>query len=162
YGGNRQEAALAAFQAGYAAATIEHNRNRAMRQMMVALRRDPTLDRALYDMGILCAAVERWDDAIKFQQESKLRAAPGSEVATLADAELQRLQVIVKIVASGQMKRREYDSRLLAAAAEKDPIRGLTAVGTLAGLDANRWESHALKAIFQAETADYTGVLQAL
>src|ERR1035441_7001772 len=61
-----REAALAAFQAGYKSATAKEPRlERAMDLFLLSLRRDPTLAKALFNLGILCAhaQVERWSDA---------------------------------------------------------------------------------------------------
>ena len=65
-----REAALAAFQAGYRSATATEKRSeRAMGLFLLSLRRDPTLAKALFNLGILCAQDSRWEDAIGFQGE---------------------------------------------------------------------------------------------
>jgi len=162
YANNRREAALAAFQAGFKAATLEHNRDRATRLMLVALRRDPSLDVALYDIGILCAQYARWEDAINFQKEARQRALPGSEVAKLAGAELERVEAVALLETSLEgAKRREYDRQFWAASVNADPIKALIAVTTLTQRDAARWEGFALAGILQAETGAYSESLKA-
>ncbi len=161
YANNRREAALAAFQAGFKAAMIEHKRDRATRLMLVALRRDPSLELALYDMGILCAQYARWEDAINFQKEARQRALPGSEVARLAAAELERVEAVALLETTREgARRREYDKSFRAAAVNEDSIKALIAATALTQRDAARWEGFALAGILQAESGDYAASLK--
>lgn len=163
YGNNRQEAALAAFQAGYKAATTEHNRDRATRFMLIALRRDPTLDRALYDIAILCEGYGRWHDALKFMEEAQQRTEPDSDVAKLARGEIERIKLIARLEDTPEgAKRRAYDIQLLSATTTKDQIRALDASQALTKRDAGRWEGFALAGVLHAEMGAYPESLKDL
>lgn len=153
YGGP-QEAALAAFHQAYEAAAIR-NRDRAIRLMLLALKRNPRLDKALYDLGILCAQAGRWDDALKLQREVLARA-PGSGTAKLASQELGRLAVVAALERTGEgSKQRDYDKQLLRALSNKDEIKLLEAANGLIKADGTRWEGFALAGIEYAATKDY-------
>jgi len=153
YGGP-QEAALAAFHQAYEAAG-NRNRDRAIRLMLLALKRNPRLDKALYDLGILCAQGGRWDDALKLQHEV-LNRAPGSGTAKLASQELERLAVVAALERTGEgFKQRDYDKQLLRALSNKDEIKLLEAANGLIKTDGTRWEGFALAGIENAATKDY-------
>ena len=156
YAGPR-EAALAAFQAGYKSATATEKRlERAMGLFLLSLRRDPTLAKALFNLGILCAESSRWGDAISFQNEFQMQ--PGLEPALLkaSASEVERLKTIMRLEGSPEgQQRRRFDVVLWPVLGMTDPIKALNEVGRLARLDKNRWEAPALAGIFQAETKAY-------
>jgi hypothetical protein len=158
---NRQEAALVAFHVAFDEAK-NGNRDRAIRLMLLAVKRNPDLDKALYDLGVLCAQGQRWPDAVKFQKEAQAHA-PGSETADLATRELERLEAIVARESGPQgAKRREYDRRLLSALAIKDDIKLLEEANALIKADATRWEGFALAGMQYAATRDYPRAYETL
>lgn len=151
---SRQEAALVAFHVAFDEAK-NGNRDRAIRLMLLAVKRNPDLDKALYDLGVLCAQGQRWPDAVKFQKEAQVHT-PGSETADLATRELERLEAIVARESGPQgAKRREYDRRLLSALAIKDDIKLLEEANALIKADTMRWEGFALAGMQYAATRDY-------
>src|SRR5450759_5076754 len=87
-----REAALAAFQAGYKSATAAEKRlERAMGLFLLSLRRDPTLAKALFNLGILCAQSSRWSDAISFQSEFQMQSAGEPTWLKSSASEVERL-----------------------------------------------------------------------
>jgi tetratricopeptide (TPR) repeat protein len=161
---SHREAALAAFQAGYKSATATEKRlERAMGLFLLSLRRDPTLAKSLFDLGILCAESSRWSDAVSFQSEFQMQ--PGLEPAWLKSSasEVERLKTIMRLESTpdGQQRRR-FDVALWPVLGMTDPIKALNEVSRLARLDKNRWEAPALAGIFQAETKAYAESAKAL
>ena len=153
-----REAALAAFQAGYKSATATEKRlERAMGLFLLSLRRDPTLAKALFNLGILCAQNSRWSDAISFQSEFQVQT--GVEPAWLKSSasEAERLKTIMRLegTAEGQLRRR-FDMELWPVLEMTDSIKALNEVGRLARLDKNRWEAPALAGILHAENKAYS------
>jgi len=130
--------------------------------MLVALRRDPSLDGALYDIGILCVQYGRWDDAIKFQQERSSRPRRLGSGQTgrhgtgaIAGGGPARSH-------SGRDQARGYDNQFLAAFNNRDPIKALIAANALAQRDATRWEGFALAGILHADSRAYRKSLKSL
>ena len=156
YGNDHHEAAAAAFHAALMAER-QHNRPRALRLMLLSLQRDPTIDKAFYDMGILCAQDDRWDDAAGFQREALKQAPPDSEVAKAAASELVRLEAIAPLVATVEgRKLRDYDIRLVRIAANKDPVKvAQDGRADLTGKDPDRWEGWALVGLMDAEAGEF-------
>jgi len=160
---NRHEAAVAAFQAGYKAFSVEHNRDRATRLFLVALHRDPDYAKALYNVGVLCAGYERWQDALSFYNEARQKG-PDPQLAKSIDAEIERVQAITQMEgAADGKKRRQFDSRLLEILSKtKDPIAGANSVNELARLDPSRWEAPALAGIYHADAGEFPDSIKSL
>jgi hypothetical protein len=154
---SRSEAAAAAFQSAYRAATVERNRWRAIRLFLVSLRRQPHNPAALFNTGILCAMEGRWEDAQAFLKESARLAEPDSESARAAAAELPRAEAVGQLQGTPEgRRRREYDQALMAAVGKsKDPFVGLAAAAQLAAADKTRWEAAALAGILRAQTGQF-------
>ncbi|MGA3099582.1 MAG: PEGA domain-containing protein [Bryobacteraceae bacterium] len=155
---SRNEAAAAAFQAAYRAATVERNRFRAIRLFLVALRRDPQNPPALFNMAVLCEQEDRWGDALSFLGEARKLAAPGSETALAVAAETPRAEAIEQLQRTREGRtRRQYDAALMAALPRsKDPFAGLAAVAQLVKIDQTRWEAPALAGTLHAQTGQFT------
>jgi tetratricopeptide (TPR) repeat protein len=154
------EAALAALQAGYIAATTEHNSSRALRLFLVAIepRRDPHFPAALFDIGVLCSQIDRLPDAVSFLEEAQRNAAPDSEVAAAAAAELNRLKAIQRLESTPEGKKRlAYDARLLETVKRQknDPYAILGEMKELSAIDDLRWETYALAGISHATTGAF-------
>jgi len=149
---NRREAALAAFQAGYKASVVERKRERAIRLLLVALRRDPQLAPALFDMAVLCAQENRWRDSMSFLREAQKQATADSEIARLAATELARVEAIERLESTPEgKKQRQFDIEFMAALKrEKDTFAALDELKQLAKRDSTRWEAPALAGVIQA------------
>jgi tetratricopeptide (TPR) repeat protein len=160
---NRREAALAALQAGYRAATAERNRGRAIRFLLVSLHRDPFVAKALYDMGVLCAQEERWRDALDFYRTA-LKANPDPVLAQLSTAEIERVQAIERMESTPEgRKRRAFDSLLLQVVKKNDnPFSALTDLRDLVARDNSRWETQAFAGVMHAKTGDFPAVVKDL
>lgn len=154
------EAALAALQAGYIAATTEHNSSRALRLLLVALepRRDPHFPAALFDIGVLCSQIDRLPDAVSFLEEAQRNATPDSEIAAAAAAELNRVKAIQRLESTPEGKKRlAYDARLLDTVKKQknDPYAILGEMKSLTAIDDQRWEIYALAGISHAATGAF-------
>jgi tetratricopeptide (TPR) repeat protein len=161
---SHREAALAAFQAGYKSATATEKRlERAMGLFLLSLRRDPTLAKALFNLGILCAQSSRWSDAISFQNEFQMQSAVELAWLKSSASEVERLKTIMRLegTADGQLRRR-FDMELWPVLEMTDSIKALNEVNRLARLDKNRWETPALAGIFHAENKAYAESAKAL
>lgn len=152
---NRREAALAAFQEGYKAAVVQHNRPRAIRLLLVALRRDPEFAPALFDLAVLCSQENRWRDAIAFLQEAQKQATADSSIRPLVEAELNRVEAIESMESTpAGKKQREFDIEFVAAMNKsKDPI----ALNQALRIDGTRWEAPALAGILYADLGGVSG-----
>ena len=153
-----RQAALAAFQAGYKSATATEKRlERAMGLFLLSLRRDPTLAKALFNLGILCAQSSRWSDAISFQSEFQMQTGvePAWLKSSASEAELLKTIMRLEGTAEGQLRRR-FDMELWPVLEMTDSIKALNEVGRLARLDKNRWEAPALAGILHAENKAYS------
>jgi tetratricopeptide (TPR) repeat protein len=161
---NRAEAAAAAFQAAYRAATVERNRGRGIRLFLVGLHRDPLDAAALFDMALLCEQEGRWQDALSFLGEARKRAEPDSELARAVAAETPRAELIERLQRTPEGKtRRQYDRALIALLQRsKDPFAGLAAVAELAKIDKTRWEAPALAGMLHAQTGQYAASIHDL
>jgi len=151
---NRREAAAAAFQAGYAAETVDRKRSRAMAFFLIALKRDPGYGKALFNMGVLCTQDERWQDAARFYEAAQ-RADLAPNVAKIAAEEAARLRVIAQLESTPEGKRRRaFDIQLVAAVYRakntRDPVPALENAKLLIKTDGTRWEPLALAGILQA------------
>lgn len=160
---NRREAAVAAFQEAYKAATQQKNRARAMGLLLISLKRDPNFGKALYNMAALCEQEQSWNDALAFYKQTEQADADASLI-TLAAEQIVRVQEIARLESTpaGQRQRR-YDIQLLAAVAKmKDPVVGLEETAKLARIDPARWEGPALTGILQAGLGHYPDSFSAL
>ena len=155
---SRSEAAAAAFQAGYRAATIERNRWRAIRLFLVALRRDPRNAAALFDVAVLCAQEDRWTDALSFLGEARKLAPASSELARAVAEETARAEAIEQLQRTPEgRRRRQFDAALMTALPRsKDPIAGLAAAAQLVKVDQTRWEAPALAGMLRTQTGQFT------
>ncbi len=160
-----QDAALVAFHKAFEAAGSQQFDN-AIFLMLIALKRNPDLDKALYDLGILSARGGRWEDAIHFQQEVQTRA-PASETAKLAAVELKRLIANATLDRTPEAAtRKKYDRQLIKTLGDYDRkpqaelsslerVRLLEDIATLIKIDEKRWEGHALSGRANFDKGDF-------
>jgi tetratricopeptide (TPR) repeat protein len=152
YGGSkgRHEAAVAAFQAAYEAARTQR-RDRAMRLFLVSLRRE-AMAKALYNLGILCAHDERWEDALNFQREAQQQTAD-PEVAKLAAQEIERLRAVMDLESTpaGQQQR-AFDIQFIQVLNKaKAPFAALGDLKEIVKRYNTRWEAPALEGMLYAD-----------
>ena len=155
---NRREAAIAALKAGNEAATTSRGPERPLGLFLLAARRDPSFAAALYDVGIMCARQEKWDDALNFYKEAaKLDKTP--ELGTLIQAEIARAQ----LVGSLDRRTREFYSKFVELAARSaNPVGTLDEAQKMQKNDATRWELQAIVGSLQAKLGRYDESAKAL
>ncbi len=155
----RHEAAVAAFQAAYEAASGLHG-DRAIRLFLLSLRREPA-PKTLYDLAVVCARDERWDDALSFQREAQQQAAD-PEVSKLAASEIERLQTIQDLESTPAGKlHRKFDMRFMQVLKARSQYASLNELKLLTNLDNTRWEAPALAGILYAEVHNFQDSLTA-
>jgi tetratricopeptide (TPR) repeat protein len=161
---SRREAAAAALQAGYRSATVEANRARAMRLLLISLRRDPFYGKALFNLGVLCAKEERWSDAVSFYQEAAGHSDGDAALPRMVAAEIERLELISRIQAGpGGRKTLDFDRRLVEVLGKAaDPIAAAEAARELARADTSRWEGPAALGVFRARAGLFKDAAQDL
>ncbi len=120
----------------------------AVRGFGEALALDSTYYAAAFDMAVVAAIGERWDDAIAAFQEAA--SLDSQALGALAKPAIERLQLISRLEKTSEGKRRrQYDEALLPLLAklpslpESEAMAALTEVGRI---DSKRWESPALLA----------------
>jgi hypothetical protein len=148
-----REAALAAFKSGYLAA--KDSRNRAIGLFLLALHRDPTFVKALFNLGVLCAERQLWQDAEAFYREV-LKVAGDRDLDGQAQVEIERLQFIEKLESTEEgRKEKKFDLGLAAALREKNKNAGVDQAKGLIKLDGKRWEAPALAGVLSAQLRFY-------
>jgi tetratricopeptide (TPR) repeat protein len=158
----RHEAAIAALQAGNIAAKVSRG-ERALGLFLLAARRDPGFVTALYDLGVMCAREERWQDAINFYREAATLDKSGG-MTRLTEAEIARVQLIASLESTPEGRRtREFNTKFLTLAAKQgNPATSLDEAAQLAKIDANRWELQALIGSLQAAVGKFDESARAL
>ncbi len=139
-------------------AELSENRNvkDGLRGFAQAFSEDHTYAAAAFNLGILAAIAEKWDDAVAaFEEASKLDPA----LAKAAAGQLERLRLIAKLEKSAEgRRRRAYDESLLLlvqtlpAMSSADAIAALVDLGRI---DPKRWEAPALLAGINGEGMTY-------
>ena len=156
--GNKHEASVAALMAGNDAANLpgSRNRERALFMFMMSIQRDPSYAPALFNLGIMSAKAERWDDALKFYQEAR-RLDTANQLGTQLDAEVKRVELIARIESQPDGQRqRQFDLQLADLIAHfDDEVVTLDRATKMIKADASRWEAPAVAGIMQAELAQY-------
>jgi tetratricopeptide (TPR) repeat protein len=154
---SRHEAAVAALKAAAQIASLGRGNDRVINFLLIAAKRDPAFGKVVYDLGLMCAKGERWDDAIRFYERAQ-QIDKSKEVAQLAADELERVQLLNSLESTPEgRRRREFDREFLEkskmaaenAAAAADSLR------QLATYDATRWEAPALQGVLQATLGNY-------
>jgi tetratricopeptide (TPR) repeat protein len=134
-----------------------------LRGFAQAFSDDHTYAAAAFDLGILAAISEKWDDAVAaFEEASKLDPSLGNAAAP----QLERLRMIAKLEKSAEgRRRRAYDEALLSMLPR---LAGLPAneansmVAELGRIDPKRWEAPALMAGLNGDGAGYQTALKFL
>jgi tetratricopeptide (TPR) repeat protein len=129
----------------------------AVRGFADALAGDPTYALAAFDLAIVAAIAERWDDAIAaFEEAARLDAAG---MGAPARQQVERLRLVAELEQTPEGKRRRsYDAALLPVLAKlpKMPQAEATAVlAEIGRIDPKRWEAPALLAALHGNGHGY-------
>ena len=152
-----RDAARHRSQATLAELAANRNLKDALRGFEQALIDDRTYALAAFDLGIIAAISEKWDDAVAaFEDASRLAPSTfGSAVAP----QLERLRVIAKLEKSAEGRRkRAYDEALLPLLRKLPSLSASDANSALAELgriDPKRWEAPALLAALNGDGSGY-------
>jgi tetratricopeptide (TPR) repeat protein len=160
---SRHEAAIAALKAANQIASLGRSNDRVIDLLLIAAKRDPHFGKVVYDLGVVCAKGERWDDAIRFYQRAP-QVEPDQEVARRAADELERVQLVAKLESTTDGKRqRQFDTQFMEITkkANADAVAALDLLNRLANVD-HRWEAPALQGVLQASLGEYAASSQAL
>ena len=149
---NRHEAAIAALkEANRYAALGRSGSDRAINLLLIAAKREPSFGKPVYNLGVLCAQGDRWQDAINFYQEAQ-QVDPNPEMVKLAADELERVGLIFSLESSSEgRRRRQFDRDFMEALQKKEAPLALDAVNRLSKSDPGNWEAFALAGMLQAE-----------
>ena len=117
--------------------------------MQEALRLDPTYMRPKYNLGLLASLEEKWDEAIRWYSEYR-QGDPGSETATRAQLEVERIQKVRELDRTPDgRKKRLYDDAINKVHALIDaglPREAVREAARASKLDDSRWEAYAVSA----------------
>jgi tetratricopeptide (TPR) repeat protein len=154
--GNKHEASVAALLAGDDAENFGHNRERALGMFMMSIQRDPSYAPALFNLGVMSAKAERWDDAVKFYQEAH-NLDTANQFGAIAEAELKRVERIAQLESTPDGQRqRHFDMQLAEVIGQfNDPAIARDNAVKLMKADPSRWEAAAIAGIMQAALAQY-------
>ncbi len=143
-----RDAARHRLQATLADLAANRNLKEALRGFEQALIDDRSYALAAFNLGIVAAISEKWDDAVTALEEAS-RLAP-STLGSAAAPQLERLRVIAKLEKSAEGRRkRAYDEALLPLLRKLPSLSASGANSALAELgrmDPKRWEAPALLA----------------
>jgi hypothetical protein len=147
-----RDAACHRFQVTLADVTENRNAKDGLRGFAQAFNDDRTYAAAAYNLGILAAIAEKWDDAVAALEEaSKLDTA----LAKTAAPQLERLRLIARLEKSADgRRRRAYDEALLPllqTLQAMPPADATAALIELGRIDPKRWEAPALLAGINGE-----------
>lgn len=138
-------------------AQLQENRDlqAGLRGLIQALASDPTYALGAYNLGVLCAIGEKWDDALEaFQEATKLDAA----LAAAVGPEIERLALIGSIArAPGGAAKSRYERALAEMVSGPAPSgeARMQRLVEVAKLDPSRWETPALMAVSMGDDRQY-------
>jgi tetratricopeptide (TPR) repeat protein len=152
---DRHQAALAALKEANKFA-LARNSDRAINLLLLAVKRDPSFGKPLYNLGVLCSRTERWQDAISFYREAA-QVDPSPSMVKLTAEELERVQLLSTFASTPAGRRNsQYDRDFLSALQNsKDVVIALDATARLIKSDPGRWEARALAGVLQAARGKY-------
>jgi tetratricopeptide (TPR) repeat protein len=128
-----------------------------IRGMAQALIQDRTYAAAAFDLGVLGAIADKWDDAAAAFDEAARLDPTGLGAAAKPQAERARLLASLEKSPEGRRKRR-YDEAmraLLPLLPKLSPAEALTALAELGRIDPHRWEAPALLAGLMGDGSGY-------
>ena len=140
-----RDAARHRFQSTLAQLQSDRNTKAALRGLAEALALDRTYAAAAFNLGVIAAIAEKWDDAVAALEEAA-RLDPG--LATAAAPQIERLRLISSLEKTAEGKRkRQYDEALYPVIANLQNLPPAAAMASLAEvgrIDPQRWEAPAL------------------
>jgi hypothetical protein len=147
YAGPR-DAARHRFQVTLAQLQASHNTHAAMQGFAEAFAADRTYSPAAFNLGVIAAIAEKWEDALAALEEAA-RLDP-AEFGKAAAPSIERLRKICAMEAApeGKLERR-YDEALypvLQKLPKLPPADAMQAVAEVGRVDPKRWEAPALMA----------------
>jgi len=152
-----RDAARHRLQATVADLVANRNLKEALRGFSQALVEDRSYAVAAFDLGIIAAIAEKWDDAVAALEEAS-RLDPAT-LGVAAAPQLERLRLIAGLEKSPAGKRRRaYDEALLPLLQKLPSLPAAEANSALAELgriDPKRWEAPALLAGLNGEGSGY-------
>jgi tetratricopeptide (TPR) repeat protein len=153
---NKHEASVAALLAGDDAENIGHSRERALGMFMMSIQRDPSYAPALFNLGVMSAKAERWDDAVKFYREAR-NLDTANQLGAVIETEIKRVERIVQLESTPDGHReRHFDIQLAELIGKfSDPAITLDNASKLIKVDPSRWEAPAIAGIMQAALGQY-------
>ena len=160
---DRHEAAIAALKAGNQVASLSRADDRVINLFLIAVKRDPSYPLALYNLGVMCAKGERWEDSISFYKEAA-KADPSPEMTKLTSEELERVQKLSELESTPEGKRRrQFDIEFVDLLKHtSDPVPALELLNHAAKTDGSRWETPALRGVLEAALGHYSESSHAL
>jgi tetratricopeptide (TPR) repeat protein len=151
-----RDAARHRFQATLAELETGRNLKTGIQGFAEAFAIDRTYAAAAFNLGILCAIAEKWEDALSALEEAtRLDPALGKTAAS----QIERLRLIRSLDATPDGKRRHaYDDALYPVLSQLTKIPVADSVAALAGvgkIDPKRWEAAALLAGLSGNGSGY-------
>jgi tetratricopeptide (TPR) repeat protein len=152
-----RDAARHRFQSTVSDLKATRNSKAALQGFAEALLMDRTYAAAAFNLGVLSAIAEKWEDALGAFEEA-VRLDP-NELGKVAMTQVERLHLINSLQATpdGQRKLR-YDEALYPVATKLSKMRPADAMSVLAGvgrIDPKRWEAPALLASLNGNGRGY-------
>jgi tetratricopeptide (TPR) repeat protein len=144
---NRKDAGLVAFKVGYEAARKQNTR-RSIDLFLEALKREPSLVKALYNLGVECSVDERWDDARKFHEAYQQQ--PGADTK-LVEAEIRRINELSRLSST----RKEFLNQYLQLVDMRDDNLAIVKAEDLSKKYPKEWEAPALAGRDLARVGSY-------
>jgi tetratricopeptide (TPR) repeat protein len=147
YAGPR-DAARHRFQATLAQLQSSRNMQAAMQGFAEAFVADRTYAAAAFDLGVLAAISEKWEDALAAFEEAARLDPAGLGKAAAPSIERLRKSFALEATPSGKLERR-YDEALfpvLQKLPKLQPAEAMQAIAEAGRIDPKRWEAPALMA----------------
>ncbi|HEV3332368.1 MAG TPA: hypothetical protein VG096_15365 [Bryobacteraceae bacterium] len=142
-----RDAARHRFQATLAELQSARNVKAGLQGFAEAFAVDRTYAAAVWNLGIIAAIAEKWEDALSAFEEA-VRLDSGLKMA--AAPQMERLRLIRSLEATPEGKRRRaYDDALypiLKELSKLTPAEAVAALGDIGKIDPKRWEAPALLA----------------
>jgi tetratricopeptide (TPR) repeat protein len=154
---SQRDAARHRLQASLAELRSSRNPKLAMQGFAEALLIDRTYATAAFNLGVIAAIAEKWQDALASLEEAS-RLDPNS-LGKAAAPQIERLRLICTLEATENGKRkRQYDEALYPVLAKLPKLAPADAVATLTEIgriDPKRWEAPALLAAMNGNGHGY-------
>ena len=152
-----RDAARHRFQATLADLAASHNVREAMRGFGQAFLLDRTYAAAAFNLSVVSAIAEKWEDAASALEEAA-RLDPAG-LGAMAAPQIERLQLLASLEKTSEGRRkRSYDEALLPLLdklPKMPPHEATAALAELGKIDPRRWEAPALLAALNGDGHGY-------